>query len=115
MAWIAFASVPTVLVVMLAMGQLEAWLLPRTPPGEDERDLIGPAAGRRAGAGRPQGAGHRPAPMPAPAPTAVPAPAPAPAPARANGPGPGFRPQPEARTRWEIPAAAVRSRQEART
>lgn len=33
MAWIAFASVPAMLVVMLAMGHLEARLLPRNPPG----------------------------------------------------------------------------------
>lgn len=32
MVWIAFASLPTILVVMLAMGRLEARLLPRTPP-----------------------------------------------------------------------------------
>jgi hypothetical protein len=40
MAWIAFASVPIMLVVMLAMGQLEARLLPRTPP-EDGYGLDG--------------------------------------------------------------------------
>ncbi|HEX6471284.1 MAG TPA: hypothetical protein VF069_19440 [Streptosporangiaceae bacterium] len=31
MAWIAFACVPAMLVVMLAMGHLEARLLPPTP------------------------------------------------------------------------------------
>jgi hypothetical protein len=45
MAWIAFASVPTMFVVMLAMGQLEAWLLPRTPPDNNRYDQV------RAGAG----------------------------------------------------------------
>jgi hypothetical protein len=41
MAWIAFASVPAALVLMLAMGQLEARLLPRTPPPNGAGDPIG--------------------------------------------------------------------------
>jgi hypothetical protein len=31
MTWIAFGSVPTILVAMLAMGRLEARLLPQPP------------------------------------------------------------------------------------
>jgi hypothetical protein len=71
MAWIAFASVPTILVVMLAMGQLEARLLPTTPlrnvdddgsaaaSGDGARADAGAGAGgqMRAGAGRRAGAG----------------------------------------------------------
>jgi hypothetical protein len=40
MAWIAFASVPTILVVMLAMGHLEARLLPQTPARNGDGDPI---------------------------------------------------------------------------
>jgi hypothetical protein len=42
MAWLAFAAVPTMFVVMLAMGQLEERLLPQTPPrtADDDDDAI---------------------------------------------------------------------------
>jgi len=42
MAWIAFACVPTMLVVMLAMAQLEDWMLPQAPSRPGHPD---PAAG----------------------------------------------------------------------
>jgi hypothetical protein len=48
MAWIAFASVPTILVVMLAMGQLEARLLPPNPDPNADLDRIRADVGLRA-------------------------------------------------------------------
>ena len=57
MAWIAFASVPTILVVMLAMGQLEARLLPTTPLRNGDDDGSGAAAGNGARAEAGAGAG----------------------------------------------------------
>ena len=38
MAWIAFATVPTMFVVMVAMGQLEERLLPQPPARPDLAD-----------------------------------------------------------------------------
>jgi hypothetical protein len=63
MTWIAFASVPTILVAMLAMGQLEARLLPQSSlprDGDDDRaDADRTAANGRGaiGAGS-HGTGH---------------------------------------------------------
>jgi hypothetical protein len=62
MAWIAFASVPTILVVMLAMAQLEARWLPQTPDPNADLDRIRADLGPRADAGTRADTGARPAP-----------------------------------------------------
>lgn len=100
MAWIAFASVPTILVVMLAMGQIEERLLPQTPPpnGEDE----------------PPPTTTTPTPTPTPTPTVTLPLALAPTPVPADADGRAARPAAGA-PRWEIEAGPAGDREEART
>jgi hypothetical protein len=88
MTWIAFGSVPTILMAMLAMGRLEARLLPQTPPPDGAGDPIRTAAASRAAG---TGTGTR------------------------TGTGTGTGTGPHRKLHWEVVAGPAESREEART
>ena len=105
MAWIAFASVPTILLMMLAMGHLEARLLPGTPDPNADLDRIRADLGIRAEAGTRADTDARPDAAARPEASAHPKVS-----ARADTGG-----RADAAPRWEVVVGRVDGREEART